>query len=241
MSSSLLDVGDALNLTAPSMMPWRSYGNTRMSLYSPFLLAVHLYNPLPLVAIPQQWLLLMFAALLTSSAHHSKHPGVKHKAQGNGSEPDLCSTSKAIINLMTATAVKVAPSDREPSDNYDSIQAMADTDNQACLLKSHPHFHWNSHISAATFRPQAECTVDVQLIFHHDKNYIHPIMGQIWDGHWCLIWWSVLWFSLFLNPLTWIYSIRDNIFIKDAASFFWKVFLPYACTLLGKAELSQHQ
>ena len=114
--------------------------------------------------------------------------GVKRKARDNDSELEPRITRKIIISLDDddGSASEGAPP-TEPDEDYESIKAMADADNQVCLLVSSLHSWINFTFQAATFVPRAARTADVQLIFRRDKAYIHPVTGQSLDGHVCLI------------------------------------------------------
>lgn len=126
------------------------------------------------------------AAEFASSASVSS--GVKRKA------------SSVLPNHRAAPSVVNAVSDgdsdegtpsRPPtelaSDDYKSLQVMADSDHQVCAhnlsfpLRSHPKSQ------AMTTKPREARTADVRLIFYREKEYIHPVTGTTLDGHWCRI------------------------------------------------------
>ncbi|KAF8270572.1 hypothetical protein EI94DRAFT_1798065 [Lactarius quietus] len=66
--------------------------------------------------------------------------------------------------------LQLPPRTELASDDYESLEAMADADNQA-----------------VTTKPREECTADIRLLFYCEKKYIHPITGKSLDGHWCKV------------------------------------------------------
>ncbi|KAH9054653.1 hypothetical protein EDB87DRAFT_1580436 [Lactarius vividus] len=132
------------------------------------------------------------AAEATSSSSTSMHPGTKCKVAINP-KPDRHVMHKVAINVDDDTAdpnddgattepdngaimepndgTTTEPDDgvtTEPAmDDYESIEAMANTEDQAI-----------------PFIPQEKWSADICLIFHHEKECKHPDTGKIQDGHW---------------------------------------------------------
>ena len=71
------------------------------------------------------------AAETTPSGSASTKPGAKRKAPSN-SIPNHCITHKVVVDVNDDDGATTEPAE----DDYESIKAMADTDNQVCPLLS---------------------------------------------------------------------------------------------------------
>lgn len=151
MSSSLLDAGDALRpdgtLKDASEILWHydedeSIAFPSGSVHPPPPSVSH--SPDTIVADvrrssrvfrPSQRALA--AAEVTSSAPTSigTHLGVKRKARCDDSELNPRITRKVVIDLDDDDSSEGAPP-TEPDDDYESIKAMADADNEVCSLRA---------------------------------------------------------------------------------------------------------
>ncbi|KAH9162941.1 hypothetical protein EDB89DRAFT_1912989 [Lactarius sanguifluus] len=135
------------------------------------------------------------AAEATSSSSTSTHPGTKRKVAIDP-KPDCHVTCKVAIDVDDDTAdpnddgattepddgattepddgAATEPDDgatTEPAtDDYESIEAVANADDQAI-----------------PFIPREKRLADVRLIFHREKECKHPDTGKIQDGHWCKV------------------------------------------------------
>ena len=73
------------------------------------------------------------------------------------------------------------------SDDYESLKAMADADNQVRVVMSPLSDTHSSKSQAAITKPREERTADIRLLFHREKKYVHPVTSKCLDGHWCNI------------------------------------------------------
>jgi hypothetical protein len=73
------------------------------------------------------------------------------------------------------------------SDDFESLQAMADANNEVCSPSLFLITTFLFISQAVMFRSQNEHTADVRLLFRRDREYVHPDTGKILDGHWCLL------------------------------------------------------
>ena len=162
MSSSISDVGDALRpdgtLKDASEILWHydedesiafpldstSIHPSSSGNHSPAMIVPDVRRSSRILR-PSQRALAAAETCSSTTASTGMHPGVKRKARGDASEPDPCSSSKVINNLDDNDSSEGGAL-TEPDDDYDSIQAMADADNQVCLLKYHPHFHQSLYL-----------------------------------------------------------------------------------------------
>ena len=93
-----------------------------------------------------QWALKAAETSSSTPASTATHLG-KHKARADDDEAELCATGKVIIAMddsdgSSEDGPPTEPS-TEPEDDYKSIKAMADVDNEVCCC--HYHFPWKSY------------------------------------------------------------------------------------------------
>jgi hypothetical protein len=128
------------------------------------------------------------------SAPASKSSGVKRKAASTLlNRRATCKT----INVVSDDdcdgdsdgGTPSPPPTELASDDYESLKAMADADNQVCTPQPPLSLTFSSKFQAAITKPREERTADIHLLFHRKKEYIHPVTGKCLDGHWCNICW----------------------------------------------------
>ncbi|KAH9037035.1 hypothetical protein EDB84DRAFT_1437548 [Lactarius hengduanensis] len=111
------------------------------------------------------------AEATTSSSSASAGPGAKCKA------PTATVPRRVMrkVDLDDSFAdhsddgATTEPNTEPASDNYESIKAMADTDNEATTFTSE--------------RPRA--IADILLIFRYQDDYVHPDTAKVLKGYWC--------------------------------------------------------
>ena len=69
------------------------------------------------------------------------------------------------------------------SDDYESLNAMADANNQVHAVMSPLSDTHSSKSQAAITKPQEERTAAIHLLFHHENKYVHPVTGKCLNGH----------------------------------------------------------
>ncbi|KAH9020894.1 hypothetical protein EDB85DRAFT_1895932 [Lactarius pseudohatsudake] len=127
------------------------------------------------------------------AAPASTCPDAKHKAL-TATVPRRHVTCKVVIDLDVSDSDKGAttePNTDPASDDYEAIKAMADADNRALTDPASNDYEAikamaDADNEAMTSTSQRKCgTADILLIFYCQKDYVHPDMKKILDGHWC--------------------------------------------------------
>ena len=83
--------------------------------------------------------------------------------------------------------IATEPASEAMSEEYDTLRAMADADNQVCPSTAPTFVRTLIYVTfqAATFKSKEARTADIRLMFVRQKNYLHPDTGKLLDGHWC--------------------------------------------------------
>ena len=123
-----------------------------------------------------------------------KSAGVKRKAASTlVNHRAICKTINVVsdddCNGESDGGTLSPPPTELASDDYESLKAMADADNQVHAVTPPLSGTFSSKSQAAITKPWEERTADICLLFHHEKKYIHPVTGKYLDGHWCNICW----------------------------------------------------
>ncbi|KAH9165400.1 hypothetical protein EDB89DRAFT_2134579 [Lactarius sanguifluus] len=112
------------------------------------------------------------AEATTSSSLASAGPGAKRKAP-TAAVPNRRVMRKVDLDNDLADhsddGATTEPNTEPASDDYESIKAMADADNEATSFRSE----------------KTRGSVDILLIFRYQDDYIHPIMAKVLKGYWC--------------------------------------------------------
>ncbi|KAF8256704.1 hypothetical protein EI94DRAFT_1710414 [Lactarius quietus] len=127
------------------------------------------------VSHPSHWFIQDNSEEELQKAPTPKSSGIKRKVTSSVSNRP---TKRKTINLVSdgnsdgdSDCGSPSPPPTElASDDYESLKAMADADNQA-----------------ATTKPREERTANIHLLFYCKKEYIHPVTGKRLDGHWCKV------------------------------------------------------
>ena len=83
--------------------------------------------------------------------------------------------------------IATEPASEAMSEEYDTLRAMADADNQVCPSTAPTFVRTLIYVTfqAATFKSKEARTADIRLMFVRQKDYLHPDTGKLLDGHWC--------------------------------------------------------
>jgi hypothetical protein len=129
------------------------------------------------------------------AAESARNASVNRKRKAISALPDH-RARKTVINVISdgdsdsdsSDGGSPSPPTEPVSDDYESLKAMADADNQV-HPHSLPHFIIDLpfKFQAVTSRPQAKRMADVQIIFTREKEYINPDTRKTLDGHWCTV------------------------------------------------------
>ena len=162
--------------------------------------------------------------------HHPE--SLRHQMQGCKRPPwTLCYTQEHVVSNDSSNdrASSPSPLPTEPaSDDYEALQAMADTNNQvhshSFQLSSHSHFNFRLWLS--------EPGSSIQLTY---KGISSPILGRPWMAHWYLVCWQVPSFYLFLLFHQWYWLFHEGMTLQSSnCPVFWLgAQVLYGCILLG--------
>ncbi|KAH9171696.1 hypothetical protein EDB89DRAFT_1906827 [Lactarius sanguifluus] len=108
----------------------------------------------------------------TSSSLASAGPGAKRKAL-TAAVPNHRVMRKVDLDDDLADhsddGATTEPNTEPASDDYESIKAMADADNEATSFRS----------------DKTRGSVDILLIFRYQDDYVHPVTAKVLKGYWC--------------------------------------------------------
>ncbi|KAH9162047.1 hypothetical protein EDB89DRAFT_2080023 [Lactarius sanguifluus] len=112
------------------------------------------------------------AEATTSSSLASAGPGAKRKAL-TAAVPN-CRVMRKVdldddLTNHSDDGATTEPNTEPVSDDYESIKAMADADNEATSFRSE----------------KTQGSVDILLIFRYQDDYVHPVTAKVLKGYWC--------------------------------------------------------